>query len=181
MIMNYPTDPRRHNPGQLAPGPDDLSNRYHTPVYETIHAKNRNLSNRTRRVHAELRAEEGTWRDPAISGGFVGGSSADQEDHHVYEVKRLPEGRTSRLGQGRPENPTWAAIHPDVAGACASASSGDQENYGTASPDVAYWRGTLAPTFGMGAERPGNIVVAKIPPATGGRGRRNLAEVEGRP
>src|SRR5258706_13001196 len=83
------TDPRRFNPDQRAKGPDDATtNKYsHENFYEFARARNRDLANRTRRDHAELRAMEGLA--PLAAPPFYQSvHDADTTTRYVYDVVR---------------------------------------------------------------------------------------------
>jgi hypothetical protein len=169
------------NPNSLAPIAHELdpTSRYAVePFYENQLARPRHMQDRTRRSHEELRAEEGLWRQVAPE-FYEQLDSADSTTSNEYQwaVAGQADGRREP-GRSNPR-PSWQHVPAEVLSSFASASSGDQESF--ASPDTPPQRG-LGPTWGIGTERPTNIVVAVQPdPAAPWRQRRNQAEVEGRP
>src|SRR5215475_14211383 len=65
--------------------------------------------------------EAGLWRDGSISGSFVGGASADQQNINTYEFKVVADCRSSRLGAGNPA-PSWNHVPQEALANFASAA-----------------------------------------------------------
>ena len=170
---------RNHN--QRAPGPEDRTNRYDRPVFEYQIAQPRDVRDRTRRAHEEMRAEEGLGWQPEYAGAFA--DSVNQADdgtaHETFE--RIQAGQAagrSKLASGRMV-PVWTT-EAAYTGSFFQGASGDQDwttgqqwpSRPGANPRP------LAPTFGLSrGERPTSIVVRKQAPPIGGRGVRNEAVV----
>jgi hypothetical protein len=171
----------RANHGQLAPGLETTANRYSANYYERAFAQPRHMADRTRRSHEELRAEEGLWRQAAAP-FFEQVDSADRTVANEFQYVQAGQAN-GRVEPGRSNPPApWQHVPAEVRASFAGAANGDQETIGVASPAVTQRRGTLAPTWGTGVERPGNIVVAVQPDESAPwRQRRNQSEVEGRP
>jgi len=113
------------NPDQRAPGPDDLTNRYHRNTYEYAVAQNRDLANRTRRDHAELKHMEGLARQ-AVPSFYQSVHDADHTVANEYQYVEAGQ-QAGRVEPGR-TNPTssWQHIAGPVSESFADAASGDQ-------------------------------------------------------
>ena len=169
------------NPGQLAPGPDDLTNKYSTYQFEAQMAQPRDMRDRVRRDRQELRAFEGlddqaTYALPfvqAVSDSYTGASHRDVE----VKIAGQAEGR-SLLASGQAV-PSWNRV-PEVLAEMFEGASGDP---GQPHPPQFTMRPgadsrALAPTFPLQVgERPGQVFVTKIAENTS-RLRPNEARVD---
>src|SRR5258706_12962552 len=109
------TDPRRFNPDQRAKGPDDATtNKYsHENFYEFARARNRDLANRTRRDHAELKHMEGLA--PLAAPPFYQSvHDADVAHQNTYDVVRAGQ-EAGRVEPGRSNPPAVWEFVPEAA------------------------------------------------------------------
>ena len=136
----------------------------------------------------KLYAEEGlgfkgNYAAPFYASVHDADSGASHRDVEVQPASQA-NGR-GLLGSGQ-AIPAWDAVGPEERGAFVQGQSA-REQVANATPVMHYPRpganrSPLSPTagFSAAAEVPGNTYQAKIAPANGGRGRRNVADVTDR-
>jgi hypothetical protein len=103
----------RVNRGQLSPGVDDVTNRYHRNTYEFARAQPRDVVNRTRRDHEELRAMEGL-AFAAAPGFYQGVDSADRATVNQYDLVQAGQ-QGGRVEPGRSNPPAVWEFVPEAA------------------------------------------------------------------
>lgn len=148
----------RQNLRQIAPGLHDTTNRYSEVVYEVQVAQRRDVQDRVRRSHEELRAEEGLGWQSEYADAFASGTSGVGEGRYETRTAGQAAGR-SKLGAGQMV-PAWSTVD-DYHGAFASAEAGDQ---GPGTPFArrggAVNARTHSPLDGLArGERPSSIVI----------------------